>query len=102
SIQSEIPNRILKDWEIKIEVDAFANRKNKKAKKFFTINNDRRALAKDALIQNWNVGWMLIHPPISILTRVLMKIMKEGGKYVVIAPMWQTQIWWPLLISMTE
>ncbi|KAA6358446.1 MAG: hypothetical protein EZS28_046028 [Streblomastix strix] len=75
---------------------------NKNAQKFFTINNDRRALAKDAVAQNWNVGRMLIHPPISLMTRVLMKIMKEGGKYVVLAPMQQTQIQWLLLISMTE
>ena len=39
-------------------------------------------------------------PPVSLITKVIMKVLKEQATIVLVAPVWKTQPWWPLLLKM--
>jgi hypothetical protein len=89
SIKNQLLHNQLKEWHIEVTVDAFANRKNRKTKRFFSINKDVWAEARDGLNQNWAKEIALIHPPIPILGRALNKIAEEEAISVVICPIWK-------------
>ncbi|KAA6389766.1 MAG: putative Pol polyprotein [Streblomastix strix] len=96
-IKKEILQQVLKEWNIKIEIDAFANRKNRKTRRFYTVNKDKWAEARDGLSQNWTNKVILVHPPIPLIPKSLAKIKEENTTAIVIVPIWEGQYWWPML-----
>jgi hypothetical protein len=66
------------------------------------VTRDRNAIGCSA----FNIPWKqfslpLLHPPLSILPRVLRRIRQEGIAAIVIAPAWQRQPWSAYLAPMT-
>lgn len=48
-IKDGIIEELRKKWKFTITMDAFANRKNKKTKLFWTVSNDKTSSGRDAL-----------------------------------------------------
>jgi hypothetical protein len=94
---------------VRIDIEWFANRKNRQHERYCTLAIDRHAAvlqpngrpARDAMAQDWSALLGLLHPPIPMLVRCLQKVRTDHATAVLIAPDWRGQIWTPLLRRMT-
>jgi ribonuclease HI len=85
-----------------ITADLFATAKNKQHPTYLSMLPDRRAVAQDAFSVPWrDFGLPLIHPPIPLIPRVLVRLQQERMRAVVIVPLWEGHAWAALLRSMT-
>jgi hypothetical protein len=83
------------------EVDLFANARNKQKEKYCTVEKDRNAVGRNAMNMSWTDGTVLLHPPIPMITRVLVKVQTDHARAILIVPAWRGQIWSPLLRTLT-
>ena len=83
-------------------LDLFASKSNAQAKQFVSLHPEQGAMATDAFTLNWgqNEEEILINPPFVLLPRVLQKVQRDQARGVLIAPLWITAIWWPVMMSM--
>jgi hypothetical protein len=82
------------------QVDLFASRLNHQIPIFYSWHPEPGTTAVDAFLQPWqNIrGWA--NPPFSLIGRVLEKVRKDKCTITLIAPIWSTQPWFPILIAM--
>ena len=82
------------------EIDLFASRLNAKAAKFVSWHPQSGAVAIDAFSLSWANMNCYAFPPFSLLPRVLAKIRHDKAVVLLIAPVWPTQSWYPLLLQL--
>ena len=83
-------------------IDAFASQMNTQLPRFWSQHNDDLAAARDALRQDWAGENLYINPPYVLLPRILNRLVQfKVTRAVVIAPLWPTQGWFPVLLGMT-
>ena len=83
------------------QVDLFASRISAQLPKYMSWKPDPGAIATDALSQPWTNIKGYAFPPFSLIGRCLSKIRREGIKeMILIAPVWPTQPWFAILLSM--
>ena len=92
---------VLRQLGVAIEVDWFANKRNKQHQRYCSLSKDPHALAQDALAQNWSRMLGLLHPPLPLLPRCLAKVREEKATAVVILPTWRGMLWSSTLQAMT-
>ena len=80
-----------------LEVDLFASRLTNQCRHYFSWQPHPFAKATDAFLQDCK-GFA--NPPWNLIPRVLMKTQMQGAD-VMVAPVWKTQPWYPLLLSLT-
>ena len=61
---------------------------------------DPAAMAVDAFTMDCSQWISSIHPPIILLNRVLLKVHLDKATALVIAPTWDAQPWYPMLLEM--
>lgn len=84
-----------------LSIDLFASRINKRLTNYVSYSPDSQAYAIDALTLDWSLFELsYAFPPFSILGQCLKKIMEDGAEVLLIAPLWTTQTWFPILLSM--
>ena len=85
------------------EVDLFATRENAQLPSFVSPCPDPLATAQDSFTVDWN-NWSIIYlfPPTSCLARVAVRLLSYRGAGMLIAPLWQYQVWYPLLAQVSE
>ena len=101
------------DWQLKecvfhqlnsrwgpFKLDMFASRHNTQLEHYVSWYPDPYALAVDAFQQPWNEEGLYLFPPFAMIPRCLMKVRQEKASVVLIAPPWQTQPWFPSLLSL--
>ena len=96
-LQPEIIQYFLKDREI----DLFATRLTNQLKSYVSWRPDPHAVATDAFSIGWNQMKGYAFPPFNLIPRTLMKVINDNANIVLVAPVWQTQHWWPLLLQLT-
>jgi hypothetical protein len=109
SLRAGILDKALKKLGVQIDIDWFANRKNRQHERYCTLAIDKHAAvlqpngrpARDAMAQNWSALLGLLHPPIPMFVRCLRKVRAEHATAVLIAPDWRGQVWTPMLRLMT-
>jgi ribonuclease HI len=101
SLDRRICNQGLRHLGVQVDIDLFADKRNKKHERFVTLRKDGGAHARDAFFMDWGPFFPLIHPPIPLLLRCLRKVREEKVKGVVILPAWQGQVWSAMLKEMT-
>jgi hypothetical protein len=83
-------------------IDAFASRVNCQMRPFWSQYNDPDTAGRDALQQNWSCHNLYLFPPYALIPRTLSLL---GDWHVtsatIVVPLWPTQPWWPLILSMT-
>ena len=99
TLKQTICDTIFLRWG-KPQVDLFATRHNRRLPAFVSPLYDELAWSTDALTFDWNALHGYAFPPFSILPKVLQKIQTSAGSFVVIAPNWPTQTWFPLLLQL--
>lgn len=82
------------------DIDLFASRLNCQFKKFVSFRPDPEAYAVDAFNMNWSKLNFYAFPPFCLLPRVLQKIRQEKASGVVVAPLWPTQPFYPVLMKL--
>ena len=83
-----------------LQVDLFASRFSAQLQRFFSWRADPDAEATDAFSQCWSQILGFAHPPWCLVSRVLHKAQIERATLVVIAPLWKTQAWFPVMMEM--
>ena len=66
----------------------------------------------DAFSLDWSNTFMYLYPPFSLVARTLVKLRRNLGEGILVAPLWPTQNWWidmmellidqPFIIPVTE
>lgn len=82
------------------EIDLFASRLNYQLKPFVSWGPDPEAWAVDAFTFPWGKWLIYVFPPFSLLHKVLCKWREDQAEGLLIAPLWMTAPWYPLLLRM--
>ena len=99
-LDKTIFNQIMKllGW---CKIDLFASRLNHQLPQYFSWKADPGAMGINAFLHSWKGMKAYIFPPFSQIGKCLSKIrMEQLGTVVMIAPVWQAQPWYPLLLEM--
>ena len=96
-LQPEIIQYFLKNREI----DLFATRLTNQLKSYVSWRPDPQAVATDAFSIDWSQMKGYAFPLFNLIPRTLMKVINDNANIVLVAPVWQTQHWWPLLLQLT-
>lgn len=83
------------------DIDLFASRLNAKVERFVSWQPEPGAMAIDAFSISWSNLKCYAFPPFSLLPQVLRKIRNDKATVLLIAPVWTTQSWFPLLLQLT-
>ena len=83
-----------------VDVDMFASRLTAQCPAFFSWHPDPYAVATDAFLQDWSQIKGYANSPWSLVGRVLSKVQRDQARIVLVAPVWKTQPWYPLLLQM--
>ena len=102
-----------KEWALKVSVfdllgptygspgiDLFASSRNAKLPIYILWLPDQLAYAVDAFIVSWQDLNFYAFPPFSLLPRVLAKIIQDKATGILIIPLWTTQSWFPLVLTL--
>ena len=84
----------------KPEIDLFASRLNKQFEKYCSLRPDPNAFAIDAFTLSWSTKKFYCFPPFSCISRILQKVKQDKATGILVAPMWPTQVWYPILVKM--
>jgi len=81
-------------------IDLFATRENSKCRLFSARGPDPDSFCTDAFTFDWKVfSNFYAFPPFALVLRVLRKIISDRATGVLVFPLWKTQPWFPLLLS---
>ena len=83
-----------------IEVDMIASRLTAQVPAFSSWRPDPYAVATDAFLQDWSQIKGYANSPWSLIGRVLSKVKRDQASVVLVAPVWKTHPWYPLLLQM--
>ncbi|XP_071080813.1 uncharacterized protein [Haliotis cracherodii] len=83
-----------------INVDLFADRLNRQVDRYVSWRPDPTAWQTDAFLMEWKDMKPYAFPPFRLIGRCLMKVKKEKSELILIAPTWQSQPWFPILMSL--
>lgn len=82
------------------EIDLFASRSNHQIEQFVSWGPDPESIAIDAFMQSWNKWLIYAFPPFSVLEKTLAKWRRDEADGILIAPLWTTAVWYPLMLQM--
>ena len=101
------------DWRLKVSVfkdvdrllgpfdlDLFASRHNAQLPKYVSWRQDPFSVGVDAFQRNWKEEGLYMFPPFAMISRCLQKIQQDRATVTLIAPQWQLQPWFPILLSL--
>ena len=82
------------------QVDLFASRLNRQVDTFVSWKPEPEAWAVDAFSLNWKDFMFYAFPPFSVLGQVLNKIIEDQASGILVMPLWPTQPWFPVMLSL--
>ena len=91
--------QILETFQIWPTLDAFASKATTQMPRYMTWYPDQGAVARDALLQEWDPVTYLF-PPVPLMLKVLQRVRDQGIRAVLVCPHWPTSMWWPLVLDM--
>ena len=100
SLNDEVFHEVISQTFIP-EIDLFASRHNAKTAKFISCHPQPGSVTVDAFSLSWRNMNCYAFPPISLLPRDLAKIRNDKAVVLLIAPVWPTQSWYPLLLQLS-
>ena len=87
---------VLNKFNLRPTMDVFASSQTRQLDRYMSLYPDPAAVARDALINQWDPVSYLF-PPVPLIMKSLQKIQLEKLEVVMIVPLWPSSIWWPLL-----
>ncbi|KAK3099363.1 hypothetical protein FSP39_003273 [Pinctada imbricata] len=98
-LNKSVFNQLINKWG-KPDIDLFASRLNKQVSTFCSYRPDPEATFINAFSISWHNFYAYLNPPFSILGRCLQKIRQDEGNCLLIAPVWTTQVWFPVVMDL--
>jgi hypothetical protein len=96
-IHPNLIKKLLQDRDI----DLFATRRlTHQLPRYVSWHPDPQAFATDAFTLNWGILKGNAFPPFNLVPRTLIKVQQDNATIVLLAPIWQGQTWWPLLLQL--
>ena len=84
-----------------LEVDLFASRLSTQLPRFYSWRPDPHSEAVDAFSQDWSKVRGYAFPPFALVGRCLRQLLDQNVSHLVlVAPVWQSQPWYPLLLEL--
>jgi hypothetical protein len=84
------------------DIDLFASRANAKCQAYVSWRRDSDAIAVDAFTLNWSRNFFYCFPPFSVILKSLHKIIHDKATGILVFPVWPSQAWYPLLMSLIQ
>ena len=101
SLSQQVFNLFCSKW-VRPQIDLFTTRFNHKLSKFVSPVPDLAAWAVDALSLPWENLDANAFPPVSLLTKVISKVMDQGcRRMILIAPGWSNMPWFWDLVNLS-
>ena len=95
-------HKIVTLFKVTPEIDLFASALNHQVPKYISWNPDQEAFAIDAFSISWANIKFYAFPPFSLIGASILKIKQEGASGVMIIPLWNTQFWFPMMVSLLQ
>jgi hypothetical protein len=83
-------NKLLAWSDLKITIDAFANKSNRRFKRFWSLKSD-------AFTKKWSKEILWCNPPFHLIQDMIQKIIDDKARALLILPHWPHLRWWKLL-----
>ena len=83
-----------------LNIDMFASHLNHQLSTYYAWKADPGSCYTDAFSLDWNNHNFYAFPPFSLLPRCLQKIQQDNTRGVLIASLWPTQTWFPVLLQL--
>ncbi|CAG2213825.1 unnamed protein product [Mytilus edulis] len=80
------------------DLDLFASKINHQLPRYYSYFPDSYAEAVDAFSVQWNNINCYCFPPFSLIGKILQKVDKDKADMTLVAPLWNTQNWFPLIL----
>jgi len=100
TLNSSVFEDILSQYP-ELNIDLFATRLNHKLPVYCSWKPDPGCSYIDAFSVNWVKNWLKFYafPPFSLIPGCLQKISQDRAKGILVASLWPTQSWFPLLLQ---
>ena len=85
-----------------VEVDLFATRLTNQCRRYFSWWPDPFVEATEAFLQDWTTVKDFANPPWNLVQRVLTKTQNQGAEVILVAPVWKSQPWYPLMSLLVD
>lgn len=84
------------------DIDLFASRLNYKVTPYISWFPDPKCSGVDAFSLNWDQFKLaFVFPPFNLVGKVVAKTIQEKAEILLVAPLWNTQYWYPMIMSCT-
>lgn len=84
------------------DIDLFASGRNNKCKHFVSWFPEPDAFCVDAFTLEWSGFFFYAFPHFALIPRLLKKIIEDRAEGIVVAPLWSSQPWYPLFVSLLK
>ena len=99
-LKQDVFEQICKHWEYP-NIDLFASRFNKKVQTFCSWKPEPEASFIDAFSIDWKEFELCYcFPCFSMIGRCIQKVKNDRARVILVVPLWTTQIWFPVLMSL--
>ena len=95
-----IDPKIIRPFLTNCVTDLFATRLTRQLTTCISWRPDPHALHSDAFSLNWKNLAGYAFPPFNLIPLVLNKVVSDKEEIILVAPIWQAQRWWSLLLSL--
>lgn len=82
------------------DIDLFATRVNAKCPVYISWKKDPFAHNIDAFTIDWSRFYFYAFPPFALILKTLNKIISDEATGIVVVPLWTSQPWYPLFMSL--
>jgi len=83
-------------------VDRLADTDNSQVQRFNSARACPNSEGVDCFTQDWSGDNNWVVPPFSLIHSLLLLIEEQGAQATLIVPRWESQPWWPLLLSLVS
>ncbi len=83
-----------------LQVDLFASQLTYQLQEYLSWRPDPHAMATDAFTLDWTRFQGYANPPWNMMGRVLTHVRHQKARLVLVAPVWRSQTWYPVLLEM--
>lgn len=99
-LSEQIYDQICHKYQLRPQMDLFANRHNKKCPKYCSWRVDRRSQGNAFQIP-WSPHTCWLNPPWELIARALNKAIQEGGVTALVClPVWRSAPWWRTVLRL--
>lgn len=91
---------IIQPFLLNCQTDLFASRLTNQLEDYISWRPDPGAIHTDAFTINWAPLRGYAFPPFNLISKTLEKVTIDQTELVLVAPVWQAQPWWPVLLRL--